>query len=424
MVSTSAKMGTFDVPDDSSSENEIKDSLDDLNEILRHPNIVDFEHVPTDSPDAAPDGREDPDHAYDPAPDYIPRFGDILSLQEIIWRNKKPPGPPTSKSPAGIPEPRIWHVLLSVLKGLSYLHTGRRLPIAKHTAPNDWNPIVHNAIRPENIIFLHPISRKSTTNLAFRYGRCMVGDFSRSVVLSPPGRFATKNPRHLMELERRKIVKRRKNFEPLYFAGEKTGFEAPEIVAEQDEYVGKYKTEYPGPASDLWSLGATAVTMMTGSTIWDVLLEIEFEEKAANFDEASISEDWRHAQTQRRHRLLRSYTEVQSRVLKALPRLYSPELRVIVGKLLNANPWNRGLAPDILTITETKYDEWREKGFRIFEAEPVERMKDDVFEKQETYRIRDAEKYLKSLGQTAENARRPLTGSSIYSVELRDQTHI
>ena len=43
----SGRMVTFNVPDDSSSENEIKEPLDDLDEILRHPNIIDFEHVPS-----------------------------------------------------------------------------------------------------------------------------------------------------------------------------------------------------------------------------------------------------------------------------------------------------------------------------------------------------------------------------------------
>ena len=203
-----------------------------------------------------------------------------------------------------------------------------------------------------------------------------------------------------MELERRKVVKRRKNFEGLYLAGEKAGFEAPEIVAELHDYVHKYKTEYPGPASDLWSLGATAVAMMTGYSIWDLLLEMEFEEKATDvehFDEASIPEHWRHAQIQRRHRLLRMYTERPLRLLKALPTVYSPELRVVVERLLNVNPWNRGLAPDILTMVETKYDQWRAKGFRIFETGAVNKLKDDLFEKREVYRIRDAEKYLNSL---------------------------
>jgi serine/threonine protein kinase len=169
----SGRIVTFNVPDSSSSsENEVKESLDDIDEVIRRPNIVDFEHVPADSHDAAADMPEDPDHEFDPIPDNIPHFGDILTLEEIISHNKKLPGSPTSKLPAGLPEPRVWHVLLSVLKVPSYLHTGRKLPIIEHSAPHDWRPIVHNAIRPQNIIFLHPISR-SSSNLHFGYGRCM-----------------------------------------------------------------------------------------------------------------------------------------------------------------------------------------------------------------------------------------------------------
>lgn len=360
-----------------------------LRDVVHHENIVDFLHVPVDSVAVAPDGPEDPDHDYDSPPKYIAHFTDIRTLEEIIQSYEKPTGLPTSKNHEGVPEPLVWHVLTSILKALTFLHHGRKLPVDQTEDPEDWMPIVHNGIRPENIIFRHPIAKESTMSLAFRYGKCMLGDFSRSVVLAPPGFFGPDNPNDLTGADRMVIVDRREEFEHLYWAGEKHGFEAPEIVGNSFG-----ETEYPGPWSDLWSLGALTVNMMTGHSLWDIVLEIEFEERAeAEYHRGEIEEDWRHASAHRRHERLRDYAGT-ARIVRKLSRLYSRNLRNIVEALLAVDPWDRGLALGVLKDVQDGYDKWRGKGFRMYEAEEVQRIKDEKWFRKMFGIVDEAQKFL------------------------------
>jgi serine/threonine protein kinase len=85
-----------------------------------------------------------------------------------------------------LPEGLIWHVALSMLRALIFLHEGRRERVIMckeddklvrewYCLDNDWMPILHRAIRPENIHF--QAARGEET-----YGLCKLGNFGRCVV--------------------------------------------------------------------------------------------------------------------------------------------------------------------------------------------------------------------------------------------------
>jgi serine/threonine protein kinase len=85
-----------------------------------------------------------------------------------------------------LPEGLCWHVLLSVLRALSWLHEGHR-DDSSITGPHgrrkqhdwfsdpDWLPILHRNIRPEHIFFKHPKGTES-------YGLCKLGNYSSCFV--------------------------------------------------------------------------------------------------------------------------------------------------------------------------------------------------------------------------------------------------
>ncbi|KAI1472800.1 uncharacterized protein F4812DRAFT_464851 [Daldinia caldariorum] len=76
-----------------------------------------------------------------------------------------------------LPESLCWHVLISVLKALAWLHDGSPELVA--TGPGrfgmdptpDWNPALHRNITPANIHFQQP--RRNET-----YGQCKLGNYS------------------------------------------------------------------------------------------------------------------------------------------------------------------------------------------------------------------------------------------------------
>ncbi|KAL7935397.1 hypothetical protein V8C35DRAFT_299364 [Trichoderma chlorosporum] len=84
-----------------------------------------------------------------------------------------------------LPESLCWHVLISLLSAITYLHDGKRLFLNPKAPPGeerqwlpvdqDWSPILHRAIIPKNIFFQHP--RGSET-----YGLCKLGNFEHAVV--------------------------------------------------------------------------------------------------------------------------------------------------------------------------------------------------------------------------------------------------
>ncbi|KAI0839837.1 hypothetical protein F5Y06DRAFT_302965 [Hypoxylon sp. FL0890] len=81
-----------------------------------------------------------------------------------------------------LPESFCWHVLVSVLKALAWLHNGSRQVEVDNgrvvMRPNvDWEPMLHRNITPYNIFFAHP--RRDEW-----YGSCKLGNYSRLAISS------------------------------------------------------------------------------------------------------------------------------------------------------------------------------------------------------------------------------------------------
>lgn len=103
------------------------------------------------------------------------------SLQQIF---DKPPVEPTEQG--FLPEGLVWHVALSMLRALAYLHegwrqkvtllkSGQRVNPSWYKVDDDWMPILHRDIEPENIYFQARKGKES-------YGLCKLGNFSRCFV--------------------------------------------------------------------------------------------------------------------------------------------------------------------------------------------------------------------------------------------------
>lgn len=116
-------------------------------------------------------------------------FCDAGTLENLLSRH---PVVPKTASPDSdvvtqfLPEGLCWHVLLSILRSLTWLHEGHR-DDTRTEAPSgrrrqhdwfsdpDWLPILHRDIQPDNIFFKHP---KGTET----YGLCKLGNYSLCAV--------------------------------------------------------------------------------------------------------------------------------------------------------------------------------------------------------------------------------------------------
>lgn len=111
-------------------------------------------------------------------------FCDAGTLQNLFQKQPVVPktaGPDSQVVTQFMPEGLCWHVLLSVLRALSWFHEGHR-DDTRIEAPGgrrrqrdwfsdpDWLPILHRDIRPANIFFQHP---KGTET----YGLCKLGGY-------------------------------------------------------------------------------------------------------------------------------------------------------------------------------------------------------------------------------------------------------
>lgn len=82
-----------------------------------------------------------------------------------------------------MPEDLCWHVLRSVLRGLVWLQTGQRFFCAEdkpyvqdlRAVDDDWYPILHGGVKPENIFFQLPRGGE-------KYGPCKLGNFSKAFI--------------------------------------------------------------------------------------------------------------------------------------------------------------------------------------------------------------------------------------------------
>lgn len=116
-------------------------------------------------------------------------FCDAGTLENLLSRH---PVVPKTASPDSdvvtqfLPEGLCWHVLLSILRSLTWLHEGHRddtrteAPSGKRRQHDwfsdpDWLPILHRDITPDNIFFKHP---KGTET----YGLCKLGNYSLCAV--------------------------------------------------------------------------------------------------------------------------------------------------------------------------------------------------------------------------------------------------
>ena len=260
------------------------------------------------------------------------RANDTQSLQELLITKRRPSRLPTETSFRGLPESLVWHTLISLLKAVTHLHTGRN----DRVLLPGWLPVVHNSIAPSNIIYEHPIPQRIRDDLP----ACRLGNFARSVVL----------PTFLDPEDDDEISDRVEAFEHLYFAGERTAFEAPELVGDGDEI--------PGLESDLWSIGAVIVAMMTGGkTVWDLLLETEFESSVRTIrPRGEVAERWRQLPQAQRFALLQDLAGT-SDIASALPDKYPIPLRILIEALLVFDPMDRGEAIDVLEDAETQYEQ-------------------------------------------------------------------
>lgn len=105
-------------------------------------------------------------------------------LREEASANKDHEMSADGLQPSGfLPEAFCWHVTVSILKALAWLHDGLRDEWCYVTnnwvikrADIDWHTILHRNINPANIFFCHPQTRFET------YGLCKLGNFSDAFV--------------------------------------------------------------------------------------------------------------------------------------------------------------------------------------------------------------------------------------------------
>ncbi|KAK4085291.1 uncharacterized protein Triagg1_281 [Trichoderma aggressivum f. europaeum] len=148
-------------------------------QIFNHENIISIAgHIKTNSVVTAAPAAEDPQLSR-PKNYIVWDYCDAGNLSALF--DYMPRGSPDFY----LPESLCWHVLTSLLNAITYLHDGKRLfldtkaPAGEERqwlpVDQDWNPILHRAIEPENIFFQHP--RGSET-----YGPCKLGNFEHAVV--------------------------------------------------------------------------------------------------------------------------------------------------------------------------------------------------------------------------------------------------
>lgn len=244
---------------------------------------------------------------------------------------------PTKEAVLGLPEDLVWHVLLSLLRATYWLHYRQQ-------------PAVHCAIDPANVFFTAP-KVGDIRPLVNRYGLVKLGGFGKAVIL--PHRVDPDRHDH------EEILERCEMFEPFVESGyDETAYEAPELLGMLGEDEISEERIYPGPCSDLWSIGATCFAMMTGKTIWDVLLERRFIERSLapqGVERAEVHEKWRFHSYNERMDLLEPILRGEAVFGAALPDFYSAGLRQFVQGLLSLDPDVRGESAALVDEAEKAF---------------------------------------------------------------------
>jgi len=269
-------------------------------------------------------------------------YRDAGTLQRLI-SSRIPVHLSEKEDPCFLPEDLIWHTLLSLLKSCHYLHTGGRTSQADGAGPH-WRPIVHNSINPRSIFYKSIAS--DTAFLSGRYKTCQLGNLSACVVLPRP--IDTKTGRiDTAELKAQKAAFG-KLCTSCYLVDTDgppldTGFEAPEFFA----WAGN---NTPSSASDMWSIGAVLITMMTGRNAWDLILEREFKEmaKSRRCLRSSVVERWQDCPLSQR--LMKLNTVMLGNLVLGLPSKYSVDLQSFANALLAFDPDDRLTAQEALLM--------------------------------------------------------------------------
>lgn len=224
-----------------------------LSRILNHPNIVglvDIIHTDSLAGSTKHAGITANTAVYEdmnqgsldlilPNPENYPKFTDLAA-----WRAHATPNP----NRFSLPESLCWHVLSNINKALLWLHTGVKQTDTKddwQKHDDDWQPILIRDVSPKQIWF-------KRTGGGATYGQCKLGGFGKAVVTGFPGGNVAKS-------EKKEGLSW--HFQaPVRFFSEIL-INRSLLITTQEQLAG---TETWGPASEIWALGATVFTMMTG----------------------------------------------------------------------------------------------------------------------------------------------------------------
>lgn len=282
-----------------------------LRQLLDHQNIALYgsrwftiEHIPEDAP--------------------LLSLPDPGSLHALIHACKGRDGElPTRERKFALPEMLCWHVLRSLLRAVNFLHTGNKDVQNNHIDPF-WQPIVHNYINPSNIQFDHEHTERRT------FKDCRLKNFRRCVILPRP--YDPDGPDNVGTADDRRAA-----FAAVGNRNEETGFEAPEFWDTALDHA-------PSPQSDLWSIGAVLVAMMTARTVWDLVNEKEFIDGSARRRKQADILPERFQKVTFNSRL-RAFRRIPTGELaKMLPDRYGEHLPIMIEPLLSYDPLDRGTA--------------------------------------------------------------------------------
>ncbi|KAJ5051735.1 uncharacterized protein L3040_001507 [Drepanopeziza brunnea f. sp. 'multigermtubi'] len=160
-----------------------------------------------------------------PSASTYPPFHDEATWHTLAAQNYRRPA---------LPEGICWHVLRSISRALIWLHHGVKetdgIPGEWVQHDDDWHAILITDVSPGQIWFKKPVGDES-------YGECKLGGFQWAKVTGTVGATVAFTPR----IENAPL--------------EKQYFFAPEIYRNTHSHTR---------ASEIWSLGATIYTMMTG----------------------------------------------------------------------------------------------------------------------------------------------------------------
>lgn len=272
-------------------------AVNDVQRVLDHPNLVRLvEH----------DGFATQDTRKETAWEHC----DAGTLNRLILAHKGD----------ALPESLIWHTIQSSLFAVLHLSSGRRYPDPAPEPVAGWKPMLHNLINPANIFYCHP--RKYEGYKEPTYGDCKLGNFSSCLVLAKDQYSVSLSTMYEKDIH-----------------GEITGYEAPERSSYYPD------ARLYGSASDIWSIGACAVAMMTGQPIWHLVMRENINARMMS----RRNSDWQKVVPSDRFERLAAMcneTRGSTKFRDALPLTYSVTLKRFVEALIDPNPFGR---PDIET---------------------------------------------------------------------------